>query len=427
MLFSIILFSFIIGICYLSPVRGLVALLNINLLRNLKSITLVDPCLKCVAEQDILLGGVLQALGLLIILLKTNLLKNPTYKLDYIDIFLILTLILLIISSCLSIAPTDGLFYTIQYLLLGIPYFFITKVVFINVGDFQKALTKMLSFSVNFAVIFGLIAALVVAISGYKEPYAAYGVVMRLTIQGVHPIPFAQAMGFGFLSSIYLIITRIKNKEATKTLFIKSVFLLVIIFLSNTRGIVVSLAFAGVIAATLYFRKPKFNKNLIRISFAALLLLFTVLFFFIDVEAMFGRFYSDKLAFESILLRFESIFESIRIFKENFFIGIGPTAFPLYSNLPYPHNFFLEHLAFFGVWGLLLCIGYIIFVLEIVILTKKNSKRPLYVFILTIFLFYFIEAQVSFTLWTHKGVYFSLGLLMSFYVQNQQNTGSNEN
>lgn len=46
---------------------------------------------------------------------------------------------------------------------------------------------------------------------------------------------------------------------------------------------------------------------------------------------------------------------------------------------------------------------------------SKNKKDNFYVFLFITFLFYFLETQVSFTLWTHKGVYFSLGLLMAYY------------
>ena len=213
MIFSIIVFIGIVLTCFKSPHKGLILLLNINIIRNLQSISIQNPCLKCVSDQDILLGGVLQVLGLIIVSAIGTSAKNSKYKLDFIDMFLGLTFLLLVISSGISDSPNEAFLYTTKYLLLGIPYFFVTKALLINSKDFKENLTKMLVFSVNLSVIFGIIAALVVIISGYEEPYAKYGVVMRLTIQGVHPIPFAQAIGFGLLSALFLIINKIKTKK----------------------------------------------------------------------------------------------------------------------------------------------------------------------------------------------------------------------
>jgi O-antigen ligase len=415
MVFSVIVFIGIVLTCFKSPHKGLILLLNINIIRNLQFISIQNPCLKCISDQDIILGGVLQVLGLIIVFFKGTLTKTPKYKLDFIDIFLGLTFLLLIISSGISEFPNEAFLYTARYLLLGIPYFFVTKTLLMNSKDFNENLTKMLLFAVNISVVFGIIAALVVIISGYEEPYAKYGVVMRLTIQGVHPIPFAQAIGFGILSAFYLIVNKIKSKKSILKLLFKSAFLLIILLFTNTRGVLVSLVFSLIAAGGFYLKKPKINKKTATIILTTILSLFIVLILFVDIKSIFGRFYFDQLAFQSILLRFDSLFESLRIFEQNLYTGIGPTAFPIYSALPYPHNFILEYIVFFGIWGAILILLFIIFILELYILTSKNKKDNFYVFLFITFLFYFLETQVSFTLWTHKGVYFSLGLLMAYY------------
>lgn len=426
MIFSTIVFIGIVLMCFKSPHKGLILLLNINIIRNFQSISIQNPCLKCVSDQDIVLGGVLQALGLIIVFVRGTSAKNSKYKIDFIDMFLGLTLLLLVISSAISDSPNDAFLYTIKYLLLGIPYFFVTKALLINSKNFKENLTKMLAFSLNLSVIFGIIASLVVIISGYEEPYAKYGVVMRLTIQGVHPIPFAQAIGFGLLSAFFLIINKVKSKKSILKLLLKAAFLIIILLFTNTRGVVVSLVFSLIVAGGFYFKTPKINKKTATTILISSLSLISATIIFVDIKSIFGRFYFDKYAFESTLLRFDSLFESIKIFRQNIFTGIGPTAFPTYSVLPYPHNFILEYIVFFGIWGAILILLLTIFITELYIVTSKNKKDIFFVFLFITFLFYFIETQVSFTLWTHKGVYFSLGLLMAYYTINKRSVKKDE-
>ena len=173
-------------------------------------------------------------------------------------------------------------------------------------------------------------------------------------------------------------------------------------------------------AGGLYLKKPKINKKTATIILVSSLSLIVAIIIFVDIKDIFGRFYFDAYAFESILQRFDSLFESIRIFRQNLYTGIGPTAFPTYSILPYPHNFILEYIVFFGIWGAILILLLTIFITELYIITAKNKKDIFYVFLFITFLFYFIETQLSFTLWTHKGVYFSLGLLMAYYTINKR-------
>ena len=92
----------------------------------------------------------------------------------------------------------------------------------------------------NFALVFGLIAVVVVLVSGYEEEYAEYGVIMRLTIQGVHPIPFAQSIGLGLISSLFLILRNIKKQIKSNLLFFKTALLTIILLYTNTRGVIIS-------------------------------------------------------------------------------------------------------------------------------------------------------------------------------------------
>ena len=317
-MFTTVVFVFVLWVCIYYPYKGLVLLLNTNLIRNLQNISLQEPCLKCVSDVDLILGGVLQVMGLFAIFATITLKNKVTYKPDLIDVFLIVTLLMLIITSFFSINSNDAYLYSSKYLLIGIPFFIVSKILFINTDHFENGLIKMLYFIVDLALVFGLIAGSVVIISGYEEPYAAYGVVMRLTIQGVHPIPFAQTIGFGLLSGAFLIQKNIKAKKQTNILIIKSLILAIVLLYTNTRGVIVSLALASLIGATFYLERPKISKKSIWILITSLVVIITCIILYIDINSIFGRFYSDELAFQSILLRFDSVFESLKIFNNNF-------------------------------------------------------------------------------------------------------------
>ncbi len=197
MLFTTTIFIIVFLICYLRPHYGFVVLLNINLIRNLINIDIEDPCLKCTSENDVVLGALLPILGFLIIIYRISFFKKAVYSFDFFDYFIATTLLLLIYTSAVSNHIYESFEYTLRYTLLCVPYFVITKLYFLNSKNFENLLYKILEFSMNFALVFGVIAVVVVLVSGYEEEYAEYGVIMRLTIKGVHPIPFAQSMDWG--------------------------------------------------------------------------------------------------------------------------------------------------------------------------------------------------------------------------------------
>lgn len=416
----VLIFIIVFLACYLRPYYGFVLLLNINLIRNLINIELVDPCLKCTSENDIVLGAVLPIAGFLIIIYRLSLIKKLKYVFDFFDYFIISTLILLIFSSLVSNHAYESLEYSLRYLFLCVPFFVITKTYFLNTKKITDKVYKVLYFSMDFALVFGLIAIAVVVVSGYVEEYAKFGVVMRLTIQGVHPIPFAQAIGFGLLSSIFIIIRNIKTQEKSNILILKSALLTIILLYTNTRGVIISFLIS--IGFLLFFalKKPRISKKIIRLLFATAGGLLLVIIFLLDFESLFGRFYSDESAFISVVLRFGSLEDSVEIFLKNLFAGVGPVGFSYISELPYPHNFFLDYIVFFGVLGIIISTFFIFFVIDLFRVTNRyKHQNYLFVLFFTLFIFYFIETQVSFTLWMHKGLYFALGLFMANYSINK--------
>ena len=102
MLFTATIFFIVFLICYLRPHYGLVVLLNINLIRNLINIDIVNPCLKCTSENDVVLGALLPILGFFIIIYRISFSKKVVYSFDFFDYFIAATLLLLIYTSAVS-------------------------------------------------------------------------------------------------------------------------------------------------------------------------------------------------------------------------------------------------------------------------------------------------------------------------------------
>ena len=416
MLFTATIFFIVFLICYLRPHYGLVVLLNINLIRNLINIDIVNPCLKCTSENDVVLGALLPILGFFIIIYRISFSKKVVYSFDFFDYFISATLLLLIYTSAVSNHIYESFEYTLRYIFLCIPFFVITKLYFLNSKNFENLLYKILEFSMNFALVFGLIAVVVVLVSGYEEEYAEYGVIMRLTIQGVHPIPFAQSIGLGLISSLFLILRNIKKQIKSNLLFFKTALLTIILLYTNTRGVIISFVISMFFVLVFSMKKPTISKKIISVFLITTALLSSVVLFLLDFESLFGRFYSDESALISVFLRFVSIEDSMDIFINNLFTGIGPVGFSYISDLPYPHNFILDYLVFFGIFGLIAALSFIIFSIDILRVTNAYKENNyLFVILFSIFIFYAAETQVSFTLWMHKGMYLALGLFMANY------------
>lgn len=413
--FSISIAIVVLGFCFLRPSIGLIMLLNMNLIRNLININFIDPCLKCTRDSDLFLGALIPLLGFILIFFRLDLSKRIKYTLDYVDLFFIANIVVLLYSSFFSLDVLLSLDFLLRYIFLGISFYFISKLYFMNVQNFEKELNSMITFSIYFGLFFGCLAVLIVFVSGYEEPYAAYGVVMRLTLPGVHPIPFAQAIGLGVLASAYRITHQIRNKKIDLFLFISGLILLLILLFSNTRGVLISLILS--LFLFFFFILPKIQLTLkakrILIGVSFIFVLGIILF--VDFDAIFGRFYS-KYSAQSTSLRIDAYLDSLSIFTNHLFTGIGGGTFNLYSVLPYPHNIVLEYLAHYGLLGLILISWLFILLYWMLMVSLKKAKNDyIYAFIFSLVIFYFIETQFSFTLWMHKGFYYSLGLFIAYH------------
>ncbi|WP_339882040.1 O-antigen ligase family protein [Polaribacter vadi] len=395
---------------------ALAILLNINLFRAIPYVDYKYPYYGYYNENDLLLGAILPAICFLIILIKIFWKKDKiNYKVDIIDVFMLFLSLIMIISVIYSPNFSKSIYYTGIFIILGCPFYFVTKLLFLNSNNIKKQFFEFVYGILFFAFIFSLISLYLHSIAKY--PYA------RMTFPGVFPIPFCL---FLCTATIFIIIYYIKpnfkgaiNKKA-KILFSLPVFAIIFfsIIKSNTRGPVFAMVLASLIVLGMFF-KIKLNIKIILAfivtSFSGLIVLVTafdinkIAMRFIDLVPEKGNSLSPRLL---------AYADSIKLLIQRpWGISVG-TFEDFYSNQAdsagssYAHNLFMELISSFGLIGLLISFFIIYICLYEYNFIIKNQKKIFsdYLFFTSIVLvtFYFFETQFSFTLSTHKGWYFAL-------------------
>ncbi|MCF6296514.1 MAG: O-antigen ligase family protein [Flavobacteriaceae bacterium] len=408
MLFYIGIIVFILFFCFKKPIFGLALLIQINLIRAIGQINYSNPCY-CINEPDIVLGAILPILGFIIIIFRLDFTKRIKYVFDEFDGFFLFATVLLFITSLYSPNLKDSLIYSFKFLFLGSSYYFIFKIIILNTTNYKKTIYSFLKFTLLLAVTLGTFAVLLLLLKTNS--------IIRLTIPGVHPIPFSQLIGFGVLISFVIFITNgslinLQSKNKLTTNKIIFLYLTLILFATNTRGVLLSV----IVAILFYFiiTKVKIKKRTLYYSGAAMLLVTIIIINKVDVEVLFQRLLNsgnDK----SITNRFIVYKQSFSIFFEHPF-GVGPDGFKHFSFLDYPHNFFLENMVQYGIFGILLNIYFLLMGLLMFMITLKNrTKDGMFVFLYALFLFFFVETMFSFTFWMHKGLYLTIGIFAAYY------------
>ena len=420
LIYCVLVFVIIVAIKKSSV--ALAILLNINLFRAIPYVDYKHPYYGYYNENDLLLGAVLPIVCLLIIILKITWKKDKIkYKVDVIDVFMLFLGLIMIISVIFSPNFSKSIYYTGIFILLGCPFYFVTKLLFLNSNNIKKQFFEFVNAIIFFAFIFSSISLYLHSIAKY--PYD------RMTFPGVFPIPFCL---FLCLALIFLIIYYIKpslkkalNKKA-KILYTIPIIAIIIfsIIKSNTRGPVFSMFLSSIVILGMFF-KIKLNIKIIlafiSTLFSGLLILVTafdinkIAMRFIDLVPEKGNSLSPRLL---------AYIDSIKLLiNRPWGISVG-TFEDFYSNKSdssgssYAHNLFMELISSFGVVGLLLSFFLIYICLYEYNFIIKNQKKIFsdYLFFTTIILltFHFFETQFSFTLSTHKGWYFSLALYSVF-------------
>lgn len=415
-------FFFVLLVALIKSSAALAILLNINLFRAIPYVDYKHPYYGYYNENDILLGAILPIVCFIIILLKIFWKKNKiNYKLDIIDVFMLCLVFIMLFSLILSPNFSKSIYYTGIFIFLGCPFYFVTKLLFLNSNNFKKHFFEFVKSVILFAFLFSLLSLYLHSIAKY--PYD------RMTFPGVFPIPFCL---FLCSASILMIIYYIKpnfrgglNKKA-KILFSLPVLAIIVfsVIKSNTRGPVFAMFLTFLVLLGMFYN-IKLNIKVILTFIAALFAGLIVLVSAFDINKIAMRFVDPiPKAGDSLSPRLLAYSDSIRLLIERpWGISVG-TFEDFYSNQAdrsgssYAHNLFMELISSFGVVGLLLTFFVLYLVLFEYNFIVKNQKKIFsdYMFFTAIILvvFYFFETQFSFTLSTHKGWYFALALYSVF-------------
>jgi len=400
----------ILYICWWKPIVGIAVLTQINLIRAVVSLDLNDICFRCVNDSDPFLGAIIPLLGFAVILIKLySKNKKVNFRLGFIDLFFVLTIFTLVYTTIFSADIITSVIYTSKFLLLAFSYYFIGKTILLNSNQPDKLIIEFLKTTLILGVVLGTISLILLLYEG--------GTVNRLTIPGVHPIPFSQLIGFAILVIISsLIIDKKIFPIELGSIMLRGflfVYLLIILFASNTKGILLSVFIALIIM--LYLKGFRVNKKLILLMTIVIIPLVFYVIYIIGYDNLFERLFKS-LGDDSVNHRILSYGESFEIFLKFPLTGSGPGAYDLFGFLPYPHNFFLENIAQYGILGLFINIYFIFSLILLFSISNKSKKRNfIYSILFILIIFFFIETMVSFTLWMHKGMYISLGLFSGYY------------
>jgi len=366
------------------------------------------------------LGAIAPLLGMMIILLRLEVLKQVKYVFDKFEGLFIAILCTLFLTSLYSINILESIAYALRFLFLGFSYFFLAKILMINSRNYLGDFKMFLLYSLWISIILGTFGGILYMLKGFGEPG-----VYRMTIPGVHPIPFSQLLGLGIFVSFVIFITNgsffgIKSKSRLNFNKIILPYLVLLLLATNTRGIMVSVAAA--ILLYLFLAKVKIKKRVLYISGAVMVMAVILAIQFIDFEVLFERLLAKQTT-KSVDDRLIAYTDSLSIFLKYPF-GIGPDAFKYYSILPYPHNIFLEFLSQYGIFGLFISLYFILTILYMLLLTLKKGIIDLtYVILFCLFIYFFIETNFSFTLWMHKGMFVFMGLFAGYSYRIRKDKG----
>ena len=401
---------------------SLAILLNINIFRAIPYVDYHQPFYGYYNENDILLGAILPTLCFIIMLLKIFWQKNKIkYHLDVLDVFMALLAFMMILSIVFSPNKSNSIYYTGIFLILACPFYFTTKIFFMNSNNKKKDFLLFASSIVFFAMIFSFISLYLHSIAKY--PYE------RMTFPGVFPIPFCLFLCLALMILIvYQIKPSFKVKFTKKTKLLFSVPILCLIAFSaiktNTRGPVFAMILSFIVTLFMFFR-IKLNIKIIMGFIFSFFMGFVIFITAFDVNKIASRFINlaPKNA-ESFTPRILAYIDSINIlFTRPWGISVG-TFEEFYSNKSiaksgaYAHNIFMELISSFGIIGLLFSFLIIYLCLYEYNFIIKNQKKifsdNLFFISILLSVFFFFETQFSFTLNTHKGWYLTMALYSVF-------------
>ena len=403
---------FLLYIAYVRPYIAIGILVNIYVL---KGILMFDPnniCFsyKCLIPSTPFLSIILPLSAFLLILFRFRRLNKIFLRLNIVDLLMVYLIIIVTVYIMISPSIMYSFLYWMKFITIGISYYFIGKLIFSNY-PFSIALKNLL-ISIYFIGILAAFFSIYILLH--------YGIfTIRLTIPGIHPIPFSLLVGYCLLISQYFLLFY-ETLNVKNTLFLRLniavfLFLFIILLLTNTRGVLFSTIGVILIVYVYYTKYIKKIKDGIIISLLTLICLlpfaFVWIFNFTEFSILFNRLLHMSND-QSVIDRIIAYKQAIKIFESKIF-GVGTGAFKYYSFLEYPHNFLLENLANYGILGLVFDYS---FVLSLIFFLIKFFKRKdnIGIILIGLVLLSFTESLFSFTLWMYKTLYLFLGILSAY-------------
>lgn len=417
MLFYFLLISIILFFSYKKPIYALVLILNINSLRAIPELDLDNLRFRGLNDPNLFISVLLPFAAYIIILFKIDFVKKKIlYLFDITDLFFLSSIIVMTIYSFIAPNILEGIEFTLKYLFIGLPFYYITKIILYNSENAEIEYIKFFKATILVALFIGSLGLYLAYSVNFLEP--SLGLenkvpIARMSISGVHPIPYSQAIGFGALIAFSVFYTKgitmglTQRKHVIFVIFV-FLYLFVLVLLANTRGVLISL----LLAIFLFIRMSpiRMSKKVKRVLWASLILGILVGSYFLDFSSVFRR----------ILQLFNndaSVSERMIILKEAFSvvftnpIGVGTSGF-IYS---YPHNIFLDYIVSFGVFGWMLSLALVVIIIYFYMITFRwKSKYPVLVLLYCILIYFFTETLISFTLWMHKGLYLSIAMFVVY-------------
>ena len=242
----------------------------------------------------------------------------------------------------------------------------------------------------------------------------------RIQIFEINQIPLATAMGIAaIILTMFLLHKKLlplklqawKDKKIILNSFISLSILLVLIilFLTQTRGVVISLilsAIIGIFIINIAKKQISIERKYIKYLLLAAIIILIII-------PTFGLDFSTSNRFKSIFsgsdpstnARIKALNENMDKFTKNPIIGTGMKD-------AYPHNIFVEILTEGGIIGFIIFMAAVVYYFRVSLSylcnTKKGYHLSYFIFIITIMLL--IEAQFSFRLDAHKWLFMFMAL-----------------
>lgn len=408
-----ILFITLFLIAFSRPAIGIVLLLNIYLIKPL--ILLDANSIGYDADfalgSNLLLGAILPAFTLIVIFFKKLYIKKYrySYPFDKFEMLILSLSLILLVYVPVSPVSSHSLSYFLKFLFLGISYYFVVKFILFNSNNPRYILKMIFLAFYYFGIVISIISLLIM--------FSQNIVLKRLTLPGIHPIPFAQAIGISFLFSFAIFISNGKLLALTNKLVIKFnvaifIYLFIVLLFTNTRGILLAVALSSLIL--LLYNPYRLEKIKFYFISFFVLILSSYLISNIGIDVLFHRLMNSAND-ASVSDRLLAYNDSVNLFFNHPF-GVGTGAFGYFSDFGYPHNLFLQNISEYGIFGLLWSIAFIFILCSTLFYFFRLRKiEPLSILALMMVIFYFTESMFSFTLWMQKGLFLSLGLLSYLY------------